>query len=253
MIKSAVMAKELHASIIASYFSNWLGIAVEQMDMPGVNAVYSKLRNSAMRGYSKAIELMLFKRKETVIVSYGDGYKPYIDDIVSIIESASDFKAILEQYCKRAFMEQRKYAFSSLPEHSPTRDVVMLNEEQYSDFFNFHCELHPAGNQEDWLYPYYHRLVVQGLIFGTFIEGKLVCANDAPDMPFMSDRIVEPGINTLAAYQRQGHATAVCARFISKVLKDGKVPIWSCSKKNIASDGLARKLGFEVYAEILSI
>ena len=247
------MSKELYSSSTASYFSAWLGIAVEQIDEQGITAVYSKLRNSAMTGYSKAIELILFKKDETVIVSYGDGYKPYIGDIVSIIESASDFKPILEKYLRRSFIEQTKYVFSSLAEHTHTSDVMMLNKKNYSDFFNFHCELYPAGKQETWLSSYYHRLVAKGLIFGKFIEGRLVCANDAPDIPFMSDHIIEPGINTLAAYRRQGHAAAGCGRFIRKVIEDKKVPIWSCSKKNIASDGLARKLGFEVYAEILSI
>jgi RimJ/RimL family protein N-acetyltransferase len=93
--------------------------------------------------------------------------------------------------------------------------------------------------------------VSKGYSWGVYDEHNLVSVTDAPGIPYMSDLIVEPGINTLA--RRKGYAKMACAALIKKLVKDGKVPIWSCGSRNIASAHLAETLGYKKLADVITV
>jgi hypothetical protein len=69
----------------------------------------------------------------------------------------------------------------------------------------------------------------------------------------LTDRAAEAGIETLAAYRRRGHATAVVAGWALAVRATGRIPLYSTSWQNLASQALAGKLGLIQYGTTLSL
>ena len=62
----------------------------------------------------------------------------------------------------------------------------------------------------------------------------------------------EAGLRTLEAYQRRGYAAAVVAAWAAAVRASGRLPLYSTSWDNLASQGVARKLGLVLYGADLS-
>jgi hypothetical protein len=63
----------------------------------------------------------------------------------------------------------------------------------------------------------------------------------------------EAGVETMAAFRGRGYASAVVAGWASAVRQRGLIPLYSTSWENVASQGVARKLGMVRYAEDWSI
>jgi len=63
----------------------------------------------------------------------------------------------------------------------------------------------------------------------------------------------EAGVETAEAFRGQGYASAVVAGWASAVRQRGLVPLYSTSWENVASQGVARKLGMVLYGEDWSI
>ena len=77
-------------------------------------------------------------------------------------------------------------------------------------------------------------------------------ATDAPDIPCMRHLIVEPGINTIEQYRRQGLGRTAPGAMVRYLVESGKVPIWSCGAENQASAGLAESLGYVRLGHVLT-
>jgi hypothetical protein len=63
----------------------------------------------------------------------------------------------------------------------------------------------------------------------------------------MSAQAHEAGVETLEGYRRRGYATSVAAGWAIAVREGGRIPLYSTSWENIASQGVARKLGLVLY------
>lgn len=59
----------------------------------------------------------------------------------------------------------------------------------------------------------------------------------------------EAGVETALTHRRQGHACNAVAGWASAILGRGKVPLYSTSWDNRASQAVARRLGFEMFGE----
>jgi GNAT acetyltransferase-like protein len=102
------------------------------------------------------------------------------------------------------------------------------------------------GTLDDWI-PDLER---RSPIFVSLSKGRAaaVCASVR-----MTDAADEAGIETASAFRRQGHAINAAAGWASAVQLHGKTPLYSASWENQASQGLARKLGFEMFGEEFTV
>ncbi|MDR0403307.1 MAG: GNAT family N-acetyltransferase, partial [Treponema sp.] len=111
----------------------------------------------------------------------------------------------------------------------------------------------PNCEDYSWVGEYFFELAKKKYCHGVIIDDMLVSATDAPDMPFMSGRVQEIGINTLEEYRRKGYAKTACVSVIKELLSKNICPLWSAGTGNIASDRLAYSIGFGKYADALAI
>ncbi|MCB0186744.1 MAG: GNAT family N-acetyltransferase, partial [Caldilineaceae bacterium] len=56
----------------------------------------------------------------------------------------------------------------------------------------------------------------------------------------------EPGVFTQAAHRGKGYGTIVTAHLIQEIESLGERTYWNCTQENVASAGIARKLGYQV-------
>ena len=126
-------------------------------------------------------------------------------------------------------------------------------EERVSAVENFFKNANPKCSNLDWLQAYFEEMICGKLCSGAYEGSILVSCADAPGMPYMSDEVQEIGINTLPDYRGKGYATIACQSSINEMLKNGKVPQWSTSTTNIASQKLAEKLGFVRLGDVITL
>ncbi len=63
----------------------------------------------------------------------------------------------------------------------------------------------------------------------------------------------EAGLETLAAFRGRGYAVAAVAAWAAAVRQSGRLPLYSTSWDNLASQGVARKLGLVLYGADVSL
>jgi RimJ/RimL family protein N-acetyltransferase len=69
----------------------------------------------------------------------------------------------------------------------------------------------------------------------------------------VGDRAAEAGVETVPAFRGRGYAAAAVATWAAEVRWRGLLPLYSTSWDNLASQGVARKLGMQRYGEDWSI
>jgi RimJ/RimL family protein N-acetyltransferase len=69
----------------------------------------------------------------------------------------------------------------------------------------------------------------------------------------LSPNAAEAGVNTVERFRARGYAMAVVAAWAHAVRESNRVPLYSTSRENLASQAVARKLGLVLYGADLSI
>ena len=245
-----------YLSVTKRYYAEWLDVDPAVLDRPGVVAVPSPRREERQVGYSRAFELYCFVSGETSVISYHRRFEEREGDLVRLFANGGgleETKAALTELLGVAARHVYRYRFVRLPEGLDTTRARQLTRDDYADFLAFHTAQFPSAHQESWLPGYFNKVAEKGYVYGVYVDGRLVSATDVPDLPYMADVVVEPGINTLPGYRRRGYARAVVGALLKQWLKEGKVPLWSCNFANTGSQRLAEGLGYAKLADVITI
>lgn len=246
-----------YLSYARQYYSEWLDVAPTQFDNTGVVAIPSAKRNIRQAGYSKIFSLYCFMTENSVIVSYSPSLENQIPLLLKYLEAnitPDAVKTAIEVIFGKQPSSNNKYFFTELPENIDTSSARQLSREDFDKYRQFFYTQHNKVERDDvWLNKYFTRIVNQGYCFAVSVDDKLVCVTDAPDIPYMSEIIAEPGINTLAGYRKKGSAKIAVGALIKYLLSMKKVPIWSCGSSNTASAHLAESLGYRKLGVVVSL
>ena len=218
------------------YFSKFLGVSPEMMDINGVNFIESPERDKIQAGYSKKFDVYVYITLNNIIISYGSKISDKIIKLKDKIKpgmAADEVLNILEQ------------DFNIKVRHN----LIFY----YDKFLEFYKSKDKKVNTDGWLHEYFNNICSKGYAFGIFTNEKLVCVTDAPDMPYMNDKVQEIGIETLTEYRHKGYAALAVLSCIKYMIEKGVCPLWSCRDSNSASSGLALKAGFKKLADIITI
>ncbi|MCM1244033.1 MAG: GNAT family N-acetyltransferase [Roseburia sp.] len=241
--------------ITCRYYSKWLGQdGILLRDLKGVTYLYSEERNHVPYGYGAAFDLYVFYQKERIVISYGDKVKGCEKILKSEIDSdmsAIEVKQVLERVLGKKADHNVKYIFAGHPVSDFGAKVLV--EEDYNKYENFWRKCHPGCENTEWLKEYFDEMIRERMCIGYLSDDILVSCTDAPGMPYMEHEVQEIGINTLSEFQKKGYASAVCQKCLCEILRQGKVPQWSCGIGNQASKKLAEKVGFVEFAEVISM
>ena len=245
-----------YLSITKRYYAEWLDVDPAVLDTRGVFAVPSPRREERQAGYPRAFELYCFVSGETTIVSYHRRFQARAGDLVQLFAHDGDLEettADLEELLGVAPRHAYKYRFVRLPEGLGTARARQLARDDYADFLAFHTAQYPDAHQKSWLQAYFNEIADKGYVYGVYVDGRLVSATDVPDLPYMVNVVVEPGINTLPGYRRRGYARTVVGALLKQWLREGKVPLWSCDVANTGSQRLAEALGYAKLADVITV
>ncbi len=244
-----------YKDITLAYYDMWIGKEGILSDASyRAKFVYCNERNIVQCGYVQPFDIYVFATADKVIVSYGDKAKSKIENIrdsIDTFNSIDDLKlAFKTVYCTDV-MHNVKYVFNGIKTSDSRAKVLCKNDyEQYEEFF---IKCNPSYNNSNWLKDYFEEMVSENLCLGVYEGGFLVSCTDAPEMAYMSDMVQEIGINTLLGYRGRGYAAIACQSCINEIINNGKVPQWSTSITNIASQKLAEKLGFVKLGDVITM
>lgn len=99
----------------------------------------------------------------------------------------------------------------------------------------------------DWLIP---GLDEMPPVFAVVQDGRAVSVCFSSRVPAGAD---QAGVETIAAFRGRGFAPVVVAAWARAIRALGRVPLYSTSWGNLASQGVARKLGLEMFGTELSM
>lgn len=237
-----------------AYYSLWIGQEnILLQNKKGIEFLYSEERNKTQQGYGVPFDIYIFKSPERTVISYGSNAKQYISTFADNLDenmTIDEIGNIAERIFHVKPVRNIKYVYSRQINLNTSAVTLTASDfHKYKEFFE-KCHHVTAG---DWLYDYFIGMAEKRLCCGFYLDNTLVSCTDAPDMPYMNDKIAEIGVNTLPDFYGKGFATECCKKCISNILKNNLCPIWSASSDNIASQALAEKVGFEKTADVITL
>jgi GNAT superfamily N-acetyltransferase len=114
-------------------------------------------------------------------------------------------------------------------------DALFLEKDDYQNVQHVRAEV-------DWMWSSRVKFRENGFGYAALLGESIVCWCTAE---YVSARTCGIGIETLQAYQNKGIATATAAHFVDYCLHHNITPYWECGSRNIGSNRVAEKVGFE--------
>ena len=238
------------------YYSEWLDVEPSIFLEKNIEFKKSTKRDIRPKGYGQCFHLYCYISDKNIILSYSKMLENEMEQIKKEILkddniSARKLKKILNAKLNGTIGHGIKFYFDAISKDLDTSKATQLTGNEYNDFLTFFKTLY-SNTETDWVKDYYNSMVDRGYCWGIYEDKKLVSVAEVPDIPYMVDIIVEPGIATLENYRKKGYAKIVTGALIKYLIKNNKVPIWSCSDSNKASMALAYSLGFKKLADVLT-
>jgi hypothetical protein len=235
------------------YYAQWLGIDELIFDK-SINFLFNLERDNIPKGYSYPMGIYILIKNETINISYGNKSKEMVNELMNQLqnEHGIDYiKNTLETKFNLKVKHSIKYIYKNRIDIQ--NNAIILGKEHLQLFLPFFKKCNPNCSDYSWVEDYFINLVEKKYCHGIIVDDILVCATDAPDMPYMSDCVQEIGINTLEEYRRKGYAQIACISMINELISKNICPMWSTDIENNGSNKLAQKIGFEKYCDVFTI
>jgi len=237
------------------YYEKWLGQDGCLASENPLQFIYSEERNKVQPGYGDVLDVYVWAQPGRVVVSYGDKALPKLwalKERLYVHLAIPEMVGLLGEVFGGEVKHQVKYWWGKVPS-STIHVPKTLTASDYSDYEAFFVSCHPTASDVSWLCEYFEEMVADGLCVGMYEGELLVCATDAPMVPYLAEEFQEIGVNTLPEFRRKGYGVAVCQQAVSNILQSGKLPLWSTSGDNLGSQRLAERVGFEKLGDVLVV
>lgn len=228
-------------TITNDFYSCFCGINVSEADK-GISFVCSDSRNEEVKGFGCKYSIFILVREDVTIVFYAPQYKDFFDKLQGM--GNADIVTAVEASFKIKKMQLMQFNQERVQDYG---DAQLLKKSDYPLYEEFFRLASPKADPTGWLQEYFEEKAEKEYFAGYFKDGKLVSVCDAPDMPYMEDRIQHTGIVTLEDERRKGYAKCTAALAAHHLIENGVCPQWECRAENVASIALAESIGYEKY------
>lgn len=226
-------------NITTQYYSRFCCTDLSKLE-PGVYCVCSAKRDELLKGYGCKYALYILQKEDLCVVAYSLVLEDFVDTLKHSdpdgILAAVEEKYRLKKMRLLVFQEEKVTEFGN---------AKVLQGKDYPLFEAFFRETHKNADPDGWLPEYFSEK--EGYLTGYFTDGRLVSVCDAPDMPYMQDKIQHTGIVTLDEERRKGYGKRTAALATHRLLQNGICPQWECGMDNLASFELAKSLGYKEF------
>jgi RimJ/RimL family protein N-acetyltransferase len=244
-----------YLSVTKQHYAQWLSADPALLDQCGELCFYSPERDTSQAGYPQPFDLYGYFSHQTKILTYGNKlakHAGWLQNSCKVSHDVEVFKNLVKENLGIQLQHDYKYYFTQLPPNMDKSQARQLTVEDYPAYLRFFKAQYPDSDAETWLFDYFSAITAKGYVFGLFINGALVCASDAPEMPYLKESVVELGINILFPYRGNGYAKIVLSAALDFMTDLGKTPIVSCASSNLASQKLIESVGFKKLADVVS-
>ena len=233
---------DIHKSTM-QYYSRFCCANLLELEH-GVYFICSTERNSVLKGYGCTYSLYILLKDDLCVVAYS----PELQDFAETLKNSQpdDIVAAAEDTYRLRKMRLMIFQKENVLQYG---NAKILSVEDYPIFEAFFRKTHPTANPDGWLSEYFIEKASKGYFAGYFKDGRLVSVCDAPDMPYMEDRIQHTGIITLEEERQKGYGKLTAALATHHLLQMGICPQWECNVENIASFELAKAIGYKEFGK----
>lgn len=223
------------------YYSHFCGADLAKLES-GLHFICSSERDRVLKGFGCKYTLFIFVRDSASVISYSPQYHDFIESVKK--SGADNILSAVQQKYKLKQMRMLMFHGEKVTQYG---DARVLSPADYSLYEAFFRAIHPSANPDGWLYAYFTEKAAKGYLTGCIKDGHLVSVCDAPDMPYMENKIQHTGIATLVGERRKGYARCAAALSTHLLIENGVCPQWECDADNIASFELAKSIGYNEF------
>lgn len=239
---SSKLSNQMIKGITENFYSHFCGINLS-VQKHGIYFVASAERDKILMGQGCKYTAYILVKDDLCAVSYSPKYKNYFEFM-----KGSRADKIISQISERFNLKKMKLMIFEKEKIADYGNAKILCDSDYPLYEIFFRAAYPNANPTGWLYDYFIEKTEKGYFTGYFLDNRLTSVCDAPDMPYMQDKIQHTGINTLEEERRKGYAKCTVALAAHHLIEIGVCPQYECDAENTASLELSKSVGYKEYA-----
>lgn len=238
-----MMTPQTVERITQDYYSRFCGIRLSE-ERQGTFFTCSPARAEKLKGLGCKYAIYILVTGNLCAASYSPEHKAFMEGLRAC--GRDDMIAAAGQRFQLKRKKLMIFEREAIRQYGGARILSAADYPRYESFFR---RAYPDSDPDGWLHEYFAEKTAKEYFTGYFINGQLVSVCDAPDMPYMEDKIQHTGICTLKEERRKGYAACTAALAAHHLMEMGICPQWECGAENIASIALAKSIGYREYGE----